>query len=237
MNSRIIAAVIAIIVVIAIAGAAVAVLGSSKTTTTTSASVSSTTTSSTTPVVTTTSTTSTSTSMSTSTSSATSSMALSIEIQNSSSLGSYLSNGTGWTLYVFTKDTPYSGNSSCYNTCATFWQAFLGNGSSLVLPTGMNASAFGTITRTGGALQVTFDGWPLYYYSGDNAAGQTNGQGKQGTWFVASYPKITVTTNTSSISTRTASSVATSSSSTSSSVSTSSVTTTSTTQVTTKTTS
>ena len=52
-------------------------------------------------------------------------------------------------------------------------------------PTGATG-AFGTITRQGGALQVTYDGRPLYNYSGDSAAGDTNGQGTNGVWFVAS---------------------------------------------------
>jgi hypothetical protein len=44
---------------------------------------------------------------------------------------------------------------------------------------------FGTITRSDGTTQVTYNRMPLYYYSGDSAAGDTNGQGKLGVWFVA----------------------------------------------------
>jgi predicted lipoprotein with Yx(FWY)xxD motif len=234
MNSRMIAAVVAIVVVIAVAGAAVAVLGGSKTTTTTS-STSSIVTTSTTPVVTTTSTTSSATST-TSTSSVTSSAALSIEIQNSSSLGSYLTNGTGWTLYLFTKDTPNTGNSSCYGTCQTFWPPLYGNSSTLVLPAGLNASAFGTIKRTDGTSQITYEGWPLYYYSGDHAAGQTNGQNKSGTWFVVNYPTINISTSSTTTSSVTSSSSSTSSVATTTTSSTP-ATTTSTTEITTKTTS
>jgi len=237
MNSRLIGAVVAIIVVVAIAGVAVAALGGAKsTTTTTSSSASSTTTiPTTTSSVVSTTTTSSSTSSTTITST---SMALSIEIQSSSSLGSYLTNGTGWTLYLFTKDTPNSGLSTCYVGCSNFWSPFLGNASDLVLPSGLNASAFGTITRTGGGTQITYEGWPLYYYSGDTVAGQTNGQGKQGTWFVVNYPTISI--STSSLSTRTASSVPTTTSTSTSVVSTTTsptTTTSSTTSVTTKTTS
>ncbi len=43
-----------------------------------------------------------------------------------------------------------------------------------------------TITRSDGSTQVTYDGAPLYYFVGDTGAGQTNGQGLSGVWFVAS---------------------------------------------------
>jgi len=217
MNGRLIGAVIAIVVIIAIAGVAVATLSGGKSTTTTSSASSTTTTSasSTTSIIPTSSSTSSSTSsvVTTTSSSSTSSMADSIVITNSTTLGSYLANATNWTLYLFTNDTQGSGTSSCYGTCATFWPAFHGNASTLVLPMGLNASSFGTIKRTDGTTQITYMGWPLYFYSGDNAAGQTNGQGKFGTWFVINYPKLSIpTTTSSSATTRTASSVATSTS-------------------------
>jgi hypothetical protein len=45
--------------------------------------------------------------------------------------------------------------------------------------------AFATITRSDGTIQVTYNHMPLYYNSGDSAAGNTTGQGLSGTWFVA----------------------------------------------------
>src|SRR5579872_4887494 len=161
MNSRLIGAVIAIVVIIVIAGVAVAVMsGGGKTTTTSTTSTTSA--SSTTSIIPTTSSTSSSTSVvvttSSTTSSATSSKADSIIITNSTALGSFLANGTNWTFYLFTNDTRASGVSSCYGACATFWPAFHGNASTLVLPAGVNASAFGTIKRTDGTTQITYDG-------------------------------------------------------------------------------
>ena len=47
------------------------------------------------------------------------------------------------------------------------------------------AGTLGTVPRPDGSTQVTHDGMPLYYYSGDTQAGQTNGQGVQGIWYVA----------------------------------------------------
>ncbi len=60
------------------------------------------------------------------------------------------------------------------------------------------SSDVATITRQDGARQVTYAGHPLYYFAGDSAAGQTNGQGVDGFgalwWLVApSGQKITTT--------------------------------------------
>jgi hypothetical protein len=51
-------------------------------------------------------------------------------------------------------------------------------------PTGATGT-FATITRSDGIVQVTYNHMPLYYFSGDSAAGDTTGQGKNGVWFVA----------------------------------------------------
>jgi predicted lipoprotein with Yx(FWY)xxD motif len=42
----------------------------------------------------------------------------------------------------------------------------------------------GTITGVDGATQLTLNGWPLYYFAGDSAPGDTNGQGVNGVWWV-----------------------------------------------------
>ena len=122
----------------------------------------------------------------------------SVALAFKSVLGTYLTNASGWTLYLFTNDTQNSGASSCYGQCATFWPAFHGSSSSLALPIGVNASSFGTITRTDGTKQLTYEGWPLYYYAGDKAVGDTKGQDKFGTWFVVNIPTITIPSSTTS---------------------------------------
>ena len=109
---------------------------------------------------------------------ATSAAGLIIGTGNSSSLGAYLTGQQGMTLYVLTKDS--AGTSACYDNCAATWPPLtVASGENVQGPTGATG-AFGTITRQGGALQVTYDGRPLYNYSGDSAAGDTNGQGTNG---------------------------------------------------------
>ena len=98
-------------------------------------------------------------------------------------LGSFLVDSKNMSLYLFTKDSP--GVSNCYNGCATAWPPLLVTGS----PTagdGLDAAKLGTTKRTDGSMQVTYNGWPLYYYAKDSAAGQTVGQGVGGVWYVIS---------------------------------------------------
>lgn len=98
-----------------------------------------------------------------------------------SSLGKILVDGKGVTLYVFTPDS--AGKSACYDDCAKAWPPLV-SGAAPTLGAGLDAEDFATIDRTDGGKQVTFYGMPVYYFAGDTAAGQTNGQGKGDKWFV-----------------------------------------------------
>ena len=89
----------------------------------------------------------------------------------STSKGTVLVNSQGRTLYWFAIDTPTS--SKCSGTCATFWPPVLGKPS---MASGASLSGkFGTIKRSGGQLQATYDGHPLYTFKQDTASGQVNG--------------------------------------------------------------
>jgi predicted lipoprotein with Yx(FWY)xxD motif len=80
-----------------------------------------------------------------------------------------LTNAEGLTLYWFAPDT--STKSACYGSCAAYWPPVTGAPTAGPGVTG----ALGTITRTGGSVQATYDGHPLYTYIGDNAPGQASG--------------------------------------------------------------
>lgn len=87
------------------------------------------------------------------------------------------------TLYVLTTDTPDT--STCTGSCATTWPPLsVAAGAPISGPTGATL-AFGTMTRADGTVQVTYNHMPLYYYSGDSVAGDTTGEGRNNTWFVA----------------------------------------------------
>jgi predicted lipoprotein with Yx(FWY)xxD motif len=102
---------------------------------------------------------------------------------NSPTLGVFLTGTDGKTLYILTKDTANA--STCAGACATNWPP-------LTVPTGGTAAGgsgvtgtFSTFARADGTTQVAHNGMPLYYFAGDKAAGDTNGQGSGGVWFVA----------------------------------------------------
>lgn len=107
-----------------------------------------------------------------------------VDVTESADLGSFLVDAEGVTLYLFTQDTAGSGESACYDQCATNWPPLTVEAGAT--PTGSAAvtGELGTITRTDGSLQVTYEGQPLYYFAADAAPGDTNGQGVNDVWFV-----------------------------------------------------
>jgi len=113
-----------------------------------------------------------------------------VNVGQSAGLGSFLVDSKGMTLYIFTKDSPNT--SACYGGCATYWPALLTAGAP-VAGTGVTAAMLGTTARTDGTTQVTYNGWPLYYYSGDKAVGDTTGENVKTTWFVISPAGVSVT--------------------------------------------
>ena len=80
-----------------------------------------------------------------------------------------LTNAAGRTLYWFAPDT--ATKSACYGTCAAYWPPVRGPATAGPGVTGR----LGTITRSDGSLQATYDGHPLYTYIADTAKGQANG--------------------------------------------------------------
>jgi len=114
---------------------------------------------------------------------AVSSGATMVNLGKNDKLGSFLVDDKGMTLYLFTKDTPNT--SACYDKCAAAWPPLLTTGSP-VAGEGVDASKFGTTTRTDGPVQVTYNGWPLYYYAKDKAPGDVVGQDVGGVWYVVS---------------------------------------------------
>jgi predicted lipoprotein with Yx(FWY)xxD motif len=80
-----------------------------------------------------------------------------------------LTNAQGRTLYWFAPDT--STKSVCYGTCAQYWPPVAGPDHAGNGVTG----TLGTIQRTGGGLQETYDGHPLYTYIADTGPGQAHG--------------------------------------------------------------
>ncbi len=95
--------------------------------------------------------------------------------------GIILTTYDGYTLYTFDNDVAGSGASACDTTCAGAWPPL-----SVPNPTASSevTGELGTITRDDDSPQVTYDGKPLYLYSGDASPGDTNGEGVGGVWHV-----------------------------------------------------
>lgn len=101
----------------------------------------------------------------------------------SSSFGDHLTGAGGKALYVLTNDS--ASTSTCTGNCAGNWPPLtLSAGQTTAAGTGVTAQ-LATMARDDGSTQVTANGMPLYYYGGDSAAGDVNGQGVGGVWFLA----------------------------------------------------
>jgi predicted lipoprotein with Yx(FWY)xxD motif len=79
--------------------------------------------------------------------------------------GRILFDGRGRVLYGFTRDRRKQ-PSRCYGACATAWPVYFAKGR-LRAGKGVKQSLIGTTKRRNGRLQVTYNGWPLYYYKDD----------------------------------------------------------------------
>lgn len=110
-----------------------------------------------------------------------------VVLKNDPKLGSYLADNNGRALYVFAKDA--DGQSVCSGACLATWPSFYL--AKVAIGPGLDMGDFRTITRADGSIQTTYYNWPLYYYSGDAAAGDVKGEGINKLWFVAK-PDYTV---------------------------------------------
>ena len=114
------------------------------------------------------------------------------------SLGTILVDSKGDTLYQFGKDS--GTKSACFGACATAWPPLRATGKTTA-GTGVNSAMLGTSPRSDGAAQVTYNGHPLYLFEGDQAPGDTNGEGSTafgGSWLALSASGTPVTGSSSS---------------------------------------
>ena len=111
-----------------------------------------------------------------------------------SSGGSFLTNSAGRAIYLFVADS--TGKSTCDGACAAAWPPVIATGQPTAAG-GAQASDLGTITRSDGTKQVTYDGHPLYYFQGDTGPGTDKGQGIDGfgaKWWLVAPSGSSITT-------------------------------------------
>jgi predicted lipoprotein with Yx(FWY)xxD motif len=103
-------------------------------------------------------------------------------------LGQYLVDKDGRTLYIFSNDP--EGRDNCTGQCEPYWPVFnVTNLTASMLDPGLDFADFGSVTSAAGKSQVTYKGWPLYYFAPDGtnaeAPGKIQGDNKNNVWFVA----------------------------------------------------
>jgi predicted lipoprotein with Yx(FWY)xxD motif len=106
-------------------------------------------------------------------------------IARDSRYGKVIFDGRGFALYAFTRDRR-RGPSQCYGACAKAWPVQYVKGGLRAGP-GIKRALLGTVRRRDGRRQVTYNGWPLYYYVGERSPGVILCQNVDefgGTWLV-----------------------------------------------------
>ena len=131
---------------------------------------------------------------------ASSSSAVTISAKSVPGVGTVLVNSKGQTFYILTSEK--GGKITCTddNGCTKIWpDTELPKGmTAATAGSGIQTSLLGTVKSSDGALYVTYHGWPLYTYAGDNGPGQKNGEGITsfgGTWYVLSTSGNPVTSS------------------------------------------
>lgn len=115
-----------------------------------------------------------------------------LEAAESDEYGRYLADAEGRALYLFTADTRGEGAtkavSDCYDSCAGAWPPFTADGE-VMLGQDLQEDLLGQTQRRDGKMQVTYAGWPLYYFVKDAGTGEVNGQDIHsfgGEWYLVS---------------------------------------------------
>jgi predicted lipoprotein with Yx(FWY)xxD motif len=114
----------------------------------------------------------------------------------SSSLGTILVDSQGMTLYHLSGEV--NGKFICTSSaCLGVWHPLIAPSSGT--PSG-EVGSLGTVKRAGGIVQITYKGTPLYTFTGDKHAGETNGQGIKdvGTWSAVTTSSSSTAPSTSS---------------------------------------
>lgn len=102
-----------------------------------------------------------------------SSDARTIETDEQQPVGRYLTDEQGRSVYMFKADSP--NETTCYEDCAQAWPPVLTEAKPEA-GEGVEDSKLGTIERKDGSQQVTYNGWPLYYFVKDQQPGDIEGQ-------------------------------------------------------------
>jgi predicted lipoprotein with Yx(FWY)xxD motif len=106
---------------------------------------------------------------------------------SSSKLGPIMTDEKGMSLYMFTPDAPNV--SVCEGNCLTAWPPIMLKANETLADVkleggNLRRSKLGVAMRFDGSRQVTYNGWPLYYWIRDKVPGDVSGQWVGNVWFV-----------------------------------------------------
>ncbi|HEY4702891.1 MAG TPA: hypothetical protein VIH64_13430 [Streptosporangiaceae bacterium] len=137
---------------------------------------------------------------------------MTVSTKNVPGVGTVLVNGKGQTLYLLTSEKGGKITCTASNGCTQAWpETTLPSGTTAAKAgTGVQSSLLGTVKGATGAMEVTYNGWPLYTFSGDSgAAGVAHGQALTsfgGTWYVLNAAGNPVTAKATSANSKSSSS-------------------------------
>ncbi len=98
-------------------------------------------------------------------------------------LGEVIVATDGLTLYIFDPDA--AGEPTCTGACAGTWPPYyVEDGAELTAGDGLDPALLRVVAHPDGGDMLKYGDWPLYHYAGDQAPGDTNGQGVNGVWWV-----------------------------------------------------
>jgi predicted lipoprotein with Yx(FWY)xxD motif len=98
-------------------------------------------------------------------------------------LGQVIVDPEGFTLYMFVPDS--EGVPTCTGPCAGSWPPYYAVGDAeLTAAEGLDATLLSTVAHPDGGDMIKYGDWPLYYFAGDEAPGDVNGQGVNDVWYV-----------------------------------------------------
>ena len=134
---------------------------------------------------------------------ASSAAAVTISAKSVPGVGTVLVNGQGQTLYLLTSEKGGKITCTATNGCTQAWpETVLASGTTAAtVGSGVQASLLGTVKDASGNLEVTYNHWPLYTFSGDSGPGVAKGEGISnfgGTWYVLNSSGNPVTSGQSS---------------------------------------
>ena len=125
--------------------------------------------------------------------------AATISLKSVPGVGNVLVNGQGHTLYLLTSEKGGKITCTTANGCTQVWpETVVASGATATAGSGVQSSLLSTVKDASGQLEVTYNHWPLYTFSGDSGPGMAHGQGLTsfgGTWYVLSATGDPVTSS------------------------------------------